>query len=263
MPTSPRISDQAASTMPSGASSHSVCSPAPAALELDGVTLTYPDGAGTLTALDQVCLRVGAGQMLALVGPSGSGKSSLLAVAATLVQPQHGSVSIAGSDAAQLSRRRRDRLRREEVGMIFQQPNLLPSLTAREQLIIAEDIRGGARRSAAARADALLEEVGLTDAAGRRPHELSGGMRQRVNIARALIGSPSVLLVDEPTAALDHERSLTVVQLLARLTIEHQVATVMVTHDTEYVPSADAVATMRDGALSRPEPTGTGEASWN
>ncbi|GAA3073524.1 MULTISPECIES: ABC transporter ATP-binding protein [Actinomycetes] len=263
MPTSPFTSDQTASAVPSDTSSRTVPAHAPTALELDGVTLTYPDGAGTLTALDEVSLRVGAGQMLALVGPSGSGKSSLLAVAATLVQPQHGVVSIAGRDAAQLSRRGRDRLRRDEIGMIFQQPNLLPSLTSREQLIIAEDMRGGARRSAAARADALLEEVGLTDAAGRRPHELSGGMRQRVNIARALIGSPSVLLVDEPTAALDHDRSLTVVQLLARLTAEHQVATVMVTHDTEYVPVADAVATMRDGALSRPEPTDTGKTSWN
>lgn len=145
--------------------------------------------------------------------------------------------------------------------MIFQQPNLLPSLTAREQLILAEDMKGGSRRSAAAKADELLEEVGLSDAAGRRPHELSGGMRQRVNIARALIGSPSVLLVDEPTAALDHDRSLTVVQLISRLTAEHQVATVMVTHDTEYVPLADSVVTMRDGTLSHPEPTDAGEAS--
>lgn len=263
MSTSPHTSDHAGSTLRSDTASPISPSRPAASLELNDVTLTYPDGTGTLTALDEVSLRVGAGQMLALVGPSGSGKSSLLAVAATLVQPQHGVVSIAGSDAAQLSRRRRDRLRRDEVGMIFQQPNLLPSLTAREQLILAEDMRGGSRRSAAARADDLLEEVGLSDAAGRRPHELSGGMRQRVNIARALIGSPSVLLVDEPTAALDHDRSLTVVQLISRLTSEHQVATVMVTHDTEYVPVADAVVTMRDGTLSHPEPTDAGESSWN
>lgn len=226
------------------------------ALALENLTLRYPDGAdGVLLALDAVDLAVPPGQMLSLVGPSGSGKSSLLAVAGTLMRPSAGTVRISGVETQALDGRGLDRLRREEIGMIFQQPNLLPALTAREQLVIAEDLRGGSRRAAGQRADELLDEVGLTEVGQRRPHQLSGGQRQRVNIARALMGSPSVLLVDEPTAALDHERSADIVGLLGRLTREHRVATVMVTHETEFVPFTDAVATMRDGRLT--PPTGT------
>ena len=139
--------------------------------------------------------------------------------------------------------------------MIFQQPNLLASLTAVEQLVLAEDLRGASRKDARGRAHEALDLVGLDEVAERRPHQLSGGQRQRVNIARALMGSPAVLLVDEPTAALDHDRSESIVRLLRRLTDELEVATLMVTHDTEFVPLTDTVATMRDGALSAPVAT--------
>jgi len=122
------------------------------------------------------------------------------------------------------------------------------------------DLRGESRRTARRRAHEALEEVGLEKSANRRPHQLSGGQRQRVNIARALMGSPSVLLVDEPTAALDHDRSESIVRLLRRLTDQKQVATVMVTHDTEFVPLTDTVATMRDGALSTPVVTSAAAA---
>ena len=224
------------------------------ALNLVNVTLEYPDGDGTLKALDDVNLKLAPGEFLSLVGPSGSGKSSLLAVAATLVRPTAGLVVIGGIDAGGLSEADRTSLRRDKIGIIFQQPNLLPSLTALEQLVIGEHLRGKPAKAATLRAAALLDLVGLAPAAGKRPHQLSGGQRQRVNIARALMGDPAVLLVDEPTAALDHDRSEAIVRLLRRVTDEFGVATVMVTHDTGFVPLTDTVASMRDGRLSALQP---------
>lgn len=223
------------------------------ALALESVTLTYPDGDRTLTALDAVSLAVAPGELVAVVGPSGSGKSSLLAVAATLLRPDAGRVVVAGRDTAGLGERERTRLRREQVGIVFQQANLLPSLTAVEQLLAVEHLRGGNVRAARAQAEELLESVGL-DAAGRRrrPHQLSGGERQRVNIARALCTGPSVLLVDEPTSALDHERGEQVTALLAEVTRRHRTATVLVTHDRGLLGRADRVLTMTDGRLTAP-----------
>lgn len=228
------------------------------ALNLINVTLEYPDGEGTLKALDAVDLAVPAGQFVSLVGPSGSGKSSLLAVAATLVKPSSGLVMIDGVDATALGEKALAELRRDKVGIIFQQPNLLASLTSIEQLVITDHLRGKPLKAATARAAELLDLVGLADCGNKRPHQLSGGQRQRVNIARALMAQPKVLLVDEPTAALDHERSASIVQLLREVTDEFKVATIMVTHDTEFVPLTDAVATMRDGVLAAPMPAGAG-----
>ncbi|MEV7575407.1 ABC transporter ATP-binding protein [Pseudarthrobacter sp. NPDC089323] len=227
-----------------------------APLSLVNVTLDYPDGGGTTTALDLVSLTAHAGQLVSLVGPSGSGKSSLLATAATLVRPTGGQVLIDGTDTNGLKEKDLAALRRSTVGIIFQQPNLLPSLTAAEQLIISDHLRGKPARAARARAAGLLDVVGLSASADKLPHQLSGGQRQRVNIARALMGSPKVLLVDEPTAALDHERSEAIVRLLRQVTTEFAVATVMVTHDTEFLPLTDVVATMRDGRLTAPVAAG-------
>jgi putative ABC transport system ATP-binding protein len=227
-----------------------------APLSLVNVTLDYPDGGGTTTALDRVSLTAHAGQLVSLVGPSGSGKSSLLATAATLVRPTGGQVLIDGTDTNGLKEKDLAALRRSKVGIIFQQPNLLPSLTTAEQLIISDHLRGKPARAARARAAGLLDVVGLSASADKLPHQLSGGQRQRVNIARALMGRPKVLLVDEPTAALDHERSEAIVRLLRQVTTEFSVATVMVTHDTEFLPLTDVVATMRDGRLTAPVPAG-------
>ncbi|MEE4422064.1 ABC transporter ATP-binding protein [Streptomyces bugieae] len=222
-------------------------------LELTDVTLTYPDGEERLTALDAVSLTVPAGCLTAVIGPSGSGKSSLLAVAATLIRPDRGRVVIDGTDTTGLGRAELTVLRRTALGMVFQQPNLLPSLTAAEQLEVMAHLDGRSPRKARARARELLAAVGLEGLAGRRPHQLSGGQRQRINIARALMNDPAVLLVDEPTSALDHERGAAVLELLLTLTHQRATATVLVTHDHSHLDVADDIAEVHDGRLrSRP-----------
>ncbi|MGH3413196.1 MAG: ABC transporter ATP-binding protein [Marmoricola sp.] len=222
-------------------------------LRLADVTLTYPDGSGRVTALDRVSLAVPRGDLTAVVGPSGSGKSSLLAVAATLIRPDEGTVMVDGLTTAGMRPRELARLRRERIGIVFQQPNLLPALTAAEQLqVMAHLGPGGNRNRIDARA--VLDQVGLADLADRRPAQLSGGQRQRVNIARALVREPAVLLVDEPTSALDHERGAEVMSLLRRLTTERDTATVVVTHDTELLDAVDRVVSCRDGRLDGQTP---------
>ncbi|WP_432187261.1 ABC transporter ATP-binding protein [Streptomyces sp. Tue6028] len=221
-------------------------------LHLTDITLTYPDGDARLTALDRICLDVPRGSLTAVVGPSGSGKSSLLAVAATLVTPDAGTVTVDGITTTGMTRRELTELRRHKIGIVFQQPNLLPSLTAAEQLQVMAQIDGRSPKKSYGRAVELLDSVGLADHAHRRPHQLSGGQRQRVNIARALMNDPTVLLVDEPTSALDHERGAAVIDLITRLTHERATATVLVTHDRTHLTAADRVAEVRDGRLSCP-----------
>ncbi|WP_329124948.1 ABC transporter ATP-binding protein [Streptomyces sp. NBC_01465] len=221
-------------------------------LLLDDVTLTYPDGDGRLTALDAVSLEVPSGSLTAVVGPSGSGKSSLLAVAATLVAPDRGRVVVDGTETGALSRAEKAELRRSRIGIVFQQPNLLASLTAAEQLQVMAHLSGRPARQVRDRARELLASVGLAEKADRRPHQLSGGQRQRVNIARALMNEPSVLLVDEPTSALDHERGASVLELLVTLTRERGTATVLVTHDVAHLDRMDRTVTMADGRLDAP-----------
>lgn len=201
-------------------------------LTLTDVSVRYPDGDRTVTALDHVSLTAAPGTVTAVVGESGCGKSTLLSIAAGLTVPDAGQVH------------------RDRTGMVFQSANLFSSLRVREQLLIVDHIQG--RRPGATekrKADALLERVGLGGYGDRRVHQLSGGQRQRVNIARALTGSPRVLLADEPTSALDAALSRTIVGLLRGLTDELGLATVLVTHDRSQLDLADAVVTLRDGAV--------------
>ncbi|WP_406382613.1 ABC transporter ATP-binding protein [Streptomyces sp. NBC_01618] len=223
-------------------------------LNLTDITLTYPDGESRLTALDRVCLDVPKGSLTAVVGPSGSGKSSLLAVAATLITPEAGTVTIDGTSTTGMTRGELTALRRHKIGIVFQQPNLLPSLTAAEQLQVMARIDGRSPSAARPRAMELLDAVGLADQAGRRPHQLSGGQRQRINIARALMNDPTVLLVDEPTSALDHERGAAVIDLITRLTHQRATATVLVTHDRAHLTAVDQIAEVHDGRLTLPAP---------
>jgi putative ABC transport system ATP-binding protein len=225
-------------------------------ITLDDVTLTFPDGDRRVTAVDHVSLTARAGVVTGITGPSGSGKSSLLAVAATLIRPDSGRVLIGGGsavDAAALSPGEATALRRERIGIVFQQSNLLPSLTAREQVLVMAHLGGGVagRRGTVTRArvDELLDAVGLSGHADKRPAQLSGGQRQRVAIARALVHGPDVLLVDEPTSALDQERGAAIMGLIARLTHDRGTATMLVTHDMVHRDVLDELVTVVDGRV--------------
>ncbi|MDV6293313.1 ABC transporter ATP-binding protein [Rhodococcus aetherivorans] len=214
-------------------------------LALSGVTLRFGDGDNTVVALDDVNLHVAAGELVAIVGPSGAGKSSLLAVAGGLTRPTTGVVTLVGIDVSALPNRALTRLRRERVGFVFQSGNLVPALTARDQLRLVPKITGRPGRDP----DELLGAVGMSHRADRRPGQLSGGERQRVGIARALVSRPALLLVDEPTAALDRTRSHEVVELLARETHDAGVAGIMVTHDHDVLEHCDRILEMVDGRL--------------
>ena len=217
-------------------------------LRLSGVQLTFQDGDQIQYALDNIDVEVARGEVLAVVGPSGAGKSSLLAVAGGLLPPTSGTVEVGGRSIAGLSRRELTKFRRDHVGFVFQSGNLVPALTARDQLRLVATLGGD--RSKMRNPDQLLEAVGLTHRARRRPATMSGGERQRVGIARALMSSPDVLLVDEPTAALDRKNSHDVVRLLAEETHQNGVATILVTHDHEILEHCDRVLEMVDGTLS-------------
>lgn len=228
-------------------------------LQLEHVTLTYPDGTERVTALNDVSLTVPNGTAVAITGPSGSGKSSLLAVAATLTRADSGRVLIGreGSlrDVARDSRSALAKVRRDELGIIFQNSNLIPSLTVREQLEVMSKLGAGTLRKLSkgelrARIDETLTSVGLEQYADRLPAQLSGGQRQRANIARAIVHGPSTLLVDEPTASLDQARGDEIIDLIIRQTHERGLATIVVTHELEHMSRFDATSTMVDGNLS-------------
>ncbi|WP_156489244.1 ABC transporter ATP-binding protein [Corynebacterium stationis] len=218
------------------------------ALEISQATVVYPDGESTVTALDKADLSAKPGELTAIIGESGSGKSTLLSVAAGLVTPTSGRVEVAGIDLTGADDKTRSKVRRENIGVIFQQANLLASLTVREQLLIMDHIRGVRMRPQ--RADELLEQVGLATLGSRRMAQLSGGQRQRVNIARALMAEPALLLADEPTSALDSSLSQEIMALIAKLTREMNTATVMVTHDRRLLDYVDQAVEVRDGRVA-------------
>jgi putative ABC transport system ATP-binding protein len=221
-------------------------------LFVDKVTLELGDGDQKIRALDNVTATVHPGELAAVLGPSGAGKSSLLAVCGGLRTPTSGEITVAGQVISTLSPAALTRVRRDLIGFVFQQSNLVPALTVLEQLLLLVHLKG--RRPNAAdreRGMALLDEVGMTQRADRRPDQLSGGERQRVGIARALMAEPKLLLVDEPTSMLDQERGHAIVELLAERCRQHQVATLMVTHDQAMLESADTVMHIRDGKLTQ------------
>jgi putative ABC transport system ATP-binding protein len=223
-------------------------------IELDDITLTFPDGDGVVTAIDHASLAVERGTIAAITGPSGSGKSSLLAVVSALIAPQSGRVLIDDVDAGSLTKAEKTTLRRERIGIVFQQSNLLPSLTALEQLEVMAHLgrlptRAG-RAAIRRKAEDLLVAVGLDGKQDAHPKALSGGQRQRVNIARALMNDASVLVVDEPTSALDQERGAAIIDLILEMSVVHNTATLLVTHDLSHLPKMHAVYGMVDGVLT-------------
>nr|BFE60041.1 ABC transporter ATP-binding protein [Dactylosporangium thailandense] len=236
-------------------------------LELRGVSKTYVDGADEVHALRDVDLTVEPGRMVAVMGPSGSGKSTLLTIAGALESPSAGEVLIAGQPLSAMSRDDRARLRRRAIGYVFQDFNLLPGLTAAENVALPLELDG--LKAAKARAAGLraLDELGLADRAARFPDQLSGGERQRVAIARAVVGDRRLLLADEPTGALDTANGEAVMRLMLAA-CKRGLAAVMVTHDAQLASWADRVVFIRDGAVvdrtaPRPGPDSllTGEAA--
>jgi putative ABC transport system ATP-binding protein len=218
-------------------------------LAAETVTLVLGDGEQQVKALDAVSVAVRPGEVLAVVGPSGSGKSSLLAVCGGLRTPTSGRIFVEDTEITALPREELTGLRRDRIAFVFQQSNLVPSLTALDQLLLIAHLRGRRPARERERALGLLREVGMENRQDRRPGQLSGGERQRVGIARALMSEPALLLVDEPTSMLDHQRGRQIVELLAREAHAHQVATLMVTHDPAMLGCADRVVHMTDGRL--------------
>ncbi len=217
-------------------------------LELRGVTKVYGQGAAQVHALRGVDLSVEAGAMVAVMGPSGSGKSTLLTIAGSLEDPTHGEVLVGGVPLSGMSRNDKARLRRRTVGYVFQDFNLLPGLTAAENVALPLELDGmgaGKARAAGLRA---LEGLGLGEQSSRFPDELSGGERQRVAIARAVAGERRLLLADEPSGALDSVNAEAVMRLIHEA-CKRGVAAVVVTHDAQLASWADRVVFLRDGRV--------------
>ena len=219
-------------------------------LELEGVALTLPSAAGPVSILKGVDLRVAAGERLAVVGPSGSGKSSLIALAAGLERPTEGTVRLFGQDLAALGEDGRARLRRGRVSLVFQSFHLLPNMTAEEN--VAAPLEIARRPGALAEARAWLERVGLAPRRRHYPQQLSGGEQQRVALARALAARPALLFADEPTGNLDAANAAAVIELMFGLVAEVGAALVLVTHDTALAARADRRVEMADGRIVSP-----------
>lgn len=220
-------------------------------IETQGVTKIYDGGGLTVRAVDEVSLTVEAGEFVGLVGPSGSGKTTMLAMLATLLRETEGKLLIDGQDLGTLDDRQRTRFRREKIGFTFQSNNLVPYLTALENVEWMLRLNRTNGRECRERAKDLLTRLGLGDRLHNLPAQLSGGQQQRVAIARSLIHSPSVVLADEPTANLDTERANQVVSIFADLIHEEQRAGIMVTHDLRMCKYVDKVLQMVDGRIAR------------
>jgi putative ABC transport system ATP-binding protein len=218
-------------------------------LEMRHVSRTYGAGAAEVHALNHVDLTVDAGAMVAVMGPSGSGKSTLLTIAGSLEDPSEGEVLVCGQTLAKMSRNDKARLRRRSIGYVFQDFNLLPGLTAAENVSLPLELDGMPARKARAAGLASLEQLGLGDRAAHFPDQLSGGERQRVAIARAVVGERRLLLADEPSGALDSVNGEGVMRLI-HAACKRGLAAVVVTHDAQLASWADRVVFLRDGRVT-------------
>ncbi len=225
-----------------------------AILRVDQVSKVYSSGDSEVRAVSDATMAVDQGEFVALLGPSGSGKTTLISMIGGLLAPSTGTIMLAGTDVATLSTKELTRFRAERVGFVFQSANLVPFLTARENLLYVSTLQKRIpRKEAHARADQLLEELGLAQRAKNVPEQLSGGERQRVAIGRALMNDPDLILVDEPTAALDTKLGRQVVELLAREIKQRGKTGIMVTHDLRMVQYTDRVFEILDGVLTHVE----------
>lgn len=226
-----------------------------AILEARGLTRIYRVGEERIAGLRDATLSVAEGEFAVVAGPSGSGKTTLLNLLGLLDRADGGTLLFEGYDVSALPDRERSRLRRERIGFVFQSHQLVPVLTARENVALALWIRGLPDGECRRRAGEVLEAVGLADLTERRPETLSGGQRQRVAVARALVGRPAVILADEPTASLDSETALGLLDLFASLHRERSAAFVFSSHDPAIVSRARRRLTLRDGRIASDDPS--------
>jgi putative ABC transport system ATP-binding protein len=220
------------------------------ALDLKDVRKTYGSDDTEVVALDRATLTVGDDEMLALVGPSGSGKTTLLSIAGGLLTPTDGSVQVGPHEITRYDRGELTKFRREFIGFVFQGANLVPFLTAKENLLVVSDLAGANGRDADARSVKLLDGLGLGHREDNLPGQLSGGERQRVAIGRALMNEPELVLFDEPTSALDTKLGEQVMELIVREVKERGTAAIVVTHDARMTHYADRTVEIHDGRLA-------------
>jgi putative ABC transport system ATP-binding protein len=222
------------------------------ALQLEKVRKVYRSGDGEIVAVDRATLEVGDAEIVALVGPSGSGKTTLLSISGGLLSPSDGRVVVAGDDISGYDPKRLTKFRRETVGFVFQSVNLVPFLTARENLLVVADFGRRDKKKSAARADQLLDELGLDQRKANLPAQLSGGERQRAAVGRAFMNEPDLVLIDEPTSALDTKLGEQVMELIVTEVRARDTAAVIVTHDQRMTHHADRILYITDGILSDP-----------
>ena len=221
------------------------------ALKTENVTKIYGKDNAAVVAVDGISIDVHKGEFVALVGPSGSGKTTLLAMLSALLSPSAGNLWIGDKELSNMKEKERARFRREKIGFTFQANNLVPFLTALENVELMLRLNGKLDKTGKSRARELLVRLGLGDRLNNLPNQLSGGQQQRVAIARALVHRPEVVLADEPTASLDTERAFQVVETFASLIHEQQRAGIMVTHDLRMTKYVDKVIQMEDGKVTR------------
>ena len=219
-----------------------------AVLRMTDVSRTHGEGATLVHALRTITFAAYAGELVAVMGPSGSGKSTLLTLAGGLDTPSAGTVAVEGTDLGALGHKDRAKLRRSAIGYVFQDFNLIPALTAAENVALPRELDGVSARAAAALAREALADVGIDDLADRYPDEMSGGQQQRVAIARAIVGDRRLILADEPTGALDTETGEEILRLL-RSRCDASAAGVLVTHEARHAAWADRVVFLRDGVV--------------
>jgi putative ABC transport system ATP-binding protein len=223
------------------------------AIETKKLVMTYGQGRTKVEALKGIDLAVNKGELLAIMGPSGSGKTTLLMILGLVTKPTAGELILDGDNIYKGGKRDFQRLRREKIGFIFQFSNLIPFLTAEENITLPMDLIGTPGGKAHARAGELLDYLEVSDRAGQLPEKLSGGERQRVAIARALANSPAMILADEPTASLDTDRGLSVMRMLRKVSSEQGTAILVVTHDERMIGEVDRVLQLVDGAVTSDE----------
>jgi putative ABC transport system ATP-binding protein len=219
------------------------------ALLMRGVRKTYQMGDEEVVALDHVDLSIDRGEIVCLLGPSGSGKTTLCSIAGALLTPSEGQVVVSGEDITGYSSRQLSKFRSERVGFVFQAVNLVPFLTARENLLVVDELGRRTGKAARRRADSLLQELSLTDRAKNLPSQLSGGQRQRVAIGRSLMNEPDLVLFDEPTSALDTKLGEQVMELIQSEMRQRGTAAIIVTHDERITRYADRTVHIVDGRL--------------